>query len=294
MIFYFLGLHANLMDAIVKLYDIDSDLRHLRENASTLKTQEKISLWRNLLTKSFTRLTTLIYASTLFVITMRIQLNLLGGYLYKEIDSDDKELTKDIQNRYLSLIQNFFTDGIIELAELIKTNVDTILSKYDLKQKLSLVEVEQIFQEIQVKINEELEKNKRNKLANIVLKEDINQNYNNHEQQKKMLIETIDLLETDEFFVLFTQHVGNGFSLTVDELLSSFAPNQIQPYSQKPDMLLNLNDLKIPLAKVIPIINGLIPKAVNGKTLSGSFLRLLINSDKIQMFGANVYEVFSM
>lgn len=287
------------MDSIVN-DDIDSDLKQLREKSNILKTQDKVDLWRRLLIKSFTRLSVLVYASTLFVITMRIKLNILGGYMYKEIDNDDKKLTKDIQNKYLSLIQVLFREGISELSTIIQEHTERTLSNYDLKQKLNLVDLEQIFSTIQMQVNETLESNKRNKLAKILLKVDEDRQEENNELLHKMLIETVDLLETEELFVLIAQHIGNGFSLSMDELANYFTPNQLQSDNKKQiskekqdNKLINISEVKVPLAKIIPIINGLIPRAVNGRTLSSDILRMLINAQKIQILGANIYEVFS-
>lgn len=293
-----LGLHHNLMDSVVKLYDIDSDLKLLRENGSTLEQQEKIKLWRSLLVKSFSRLILLVYASTLFVVTMRVKLNILGGYMYKEIDINDKTLTKDIQNHYLSLIHNFFLKGISELSQIISMQTEQTLLKYDLKQKLSLEEIEHIFINIQLLINSTLKSNKRNNLANILIK--FEEKKSDFDLFHKILIETVDLLETEEFFLLFTQHTENGFSLCMDELATFFSPSQlnrseiIKVDEEKAGFsIININTVKIPLAKIIPMINGLIPKKLNAQTLSSNIIRLLINSNKIKMFGANVYEVFS-
>lgn len=286
------------MDAILKLYDIDSDLNELRTEGATLKPQQKIDLWNRILLKSFTRLITLVYASILFVITMRVQLNILGGYMYKEIDSDDKVLSKDIQNRYLSMIQTFFSDGISELAQIVQGQTEKMLSKYDLKQKLNLSDVEHIFESIQFGVNEVLDVNKRSKLAKMVLQAE--ESHIEHEHLQKMMIETVDLLETEELFLILTQHVGNVFSLTTDELANHFTLNKTLNNHKNKDSAVgvenpsfNISEIKIPLAKIIPIINGLIPKTINGRSLSSDILRVLINSDKIKMLGANVYEVFS-
>lgn len=288
------SLYPNVVEVTAKLYDTDAILQELREKASELSTQQKLDLWNQLLVKSFTKIVTLVYSSTLLVLTLRIQLNILAGYIYKEIDSETKVITQELQNSYLSFVQHFLRDGINDLALLIRNSTERVLKKYDLKQKIGLAEIEQIFYSIQMAVNADLESNQDKTVAKIVLPAE--NSIPHGTLLRKVLVETIDMLETDEIFNIITTHLGQGFSTTTDEIANFFTSsnnNNIQKLNGETDTnIVNITQVQIPVAKLIPIVNGLAPKTLNEKPLPNSLLTMLINSDKIKMLGANVYEVF--
>lgn len=222
--------------------------------------------------------------------------------MYKEIDTEAeaKTITQDIQNRYLSFGQHFLKDGILDLALLVRNNVERVLKNYDLKQKLDLADVEQIFYSIQTAVMSEIESNENKSLAKIFLPSEKSQQ--DSEIMRKMLLETIDMLETEEVLSIVSQHVGQGFSTTTDEIANFFTVPQATPVAQEEvataaasnnSSFNNINKVQIALAKLIPIINGLCPKSLNGKGLPNNLINLLVTSEKIKMLGANTYEVFS-
>lgn len=298
------SLYPSVLEVITQLYDTNAILQELREKAESLTTVQKIDLWDQLLVKSFTRVVTLVYSSTLLVISLRVQLNILAGYIYKEIDNEEKSITQEIQNSYLSLIQHFLKDGIRDLALIIRNNTDRVLRKYDLKQKIDLAELEQIFWSIQMAVNQNLEQSDDKNLVKMLLPSE--DTMHGDSILRKLLSETVDMLETDEVFNILTYHLGLGFSATTDEIANFFSPTntnnnsttQITNGKEKLNgttetpSLVNITQVKVPLAKLIPIVDGLAPKPMNEKALSTNFINLLVNSDKIKMLGANTYEVF--
>lgn len=295
------NLFPSVLEVITKLYDTNTILQELREKSRDLTTVQKIDLWDQLLVKSFTRIVTLVYSSTLLVISLRVQLNILAGFIYKEIDKDEKTISQDIQNNYLSFIQHFLKDGIRDLALIIRNSTERCLKKYDFKQKLDLSELEQIFWSIQMAVNQSLEQSDDKNLVKILIPSE-DAIYGDSLLQK-LLTETIDMLESDEVFIILTYHLGLGFSTTTDEIANFFSSTTNNNNSQKNNeenrnettqdtTLINITQLKVPLAKLIPIIDGLAPKTVNETPLSSNLLNMLINSDKIKMLGANTYEVF--
>lgn len=59
----------------------------------------------------------------------------------------------------------------------------------------------------------------------------------------------------------------------------------------------DINSVESPLAKLIPIVNGLASKhfseSAKPQSLATSLVILFLVSDKIKILGANVYEVFN-
>lgn len=288
------NLFPNVVEVIAKLYDTNTILQELREQSQSMSTIQKIDLWDQLLIKSFTRLVTLIYSSTLLVIVLRVQLNVLAGFIYKEIDQSEKTVSQEIQNHYLSFVQHFLKDGIRDLALIIRNNTERILKKYDFKQKLDLAELEQIFWSIQMSVNQCLENSDSKSLVKILLPSECE--IQEDSLVHSLLSETMDMLETDEVFNILTNHLGLGFSTATDEIANFFSLNNSclnnNEGTGKTSLLLNITQVKIPLAKLVPIIDSLAPTSLNKKPFSTNLLNMLINSDKIKMLGANTYEVF--
>lgn len=67
----------------------------------------------------FTKVGLLVYSSAMLAIIVKIQLMIIGGYLYK----DPNSVPTEIQEKYLSLCQNFLNSGVKKLAEIMETEV---------------------------------------------------------------------------------------------------------------------------------------------------------------------------
>lgn len=293
-------LAPNVCDIVINLCDTDAILEQIRLNPNN-----KLELWDELKVLSFTKLTTLVYASSILAITLRVQLNLLGGYLYRDTVTGEAKISNDIQQAYLTLIEHFIKDGIRDLNEVIEKNVRKIMMSYELKQKLSLSDIEQLFWSIQMAVNSDV-KDPNGKISKFALPSNSIAN----EAVQKMFTETLDVLESDEVVTLSTNNVSRGFSQVVDSISEFYVdsqppkPNGIieikdNPSTSKSDLnaLFNVNKIEIPLAKLIPIICGLGSKSfsntVKPPSLSTSLFTVYLLSDKLKMLGANVYEVFS-
>lgn len=119
----------------------------------------------------------MIYSIVILVVILRIQLSIVGGYLYK----DPNSVTTEMQEKYLSLYQNFLNNGIKNLTSLLKTEVTKILENVDLKKQLKLSDLEAIFWSIQTAVCTNND-NPIDKLRQNVILEEINNSkdlYNN-------------------------------------------------------------------------------------------------------------------
>lgn len=186
-----MGLAPNLIDQILKNLDADHIVAELRNNPS-----EKIVLWNKLKVLAIGRLCALVYACSMLVITLRVQFNILGGYLYKDAVSNEEMVTSELQHNYVALIQHFLTDGCDELCKLIEKKVEQILNSYDLSRKLTLTETEQIFCSIQMAINSD-GNDPSSHLASYVYPNELPASTSNG-LFEKMYNETIDMLESND------------------------------------------------------------------------------------------------
>lgn len=102
--------------------------------------------------------------------------------------------------------------------------------------------------------------------------------------------ETADLLDSEEVQSLATTCTNRGFSFVIDKISEFYAPNGIidGPSSSK-DIFIHPSKVQIPLAKLIPILNGFLSR----NSFPEALCQQLIIDDKLKTLGANIYEVFS-
>lgn len=314
-----MGLAPNLIEQILRRLDTDDIVRELRHNPDN-----KVELWNLLKIKAISRLCALVYASSMLVITLRVQFNILGGYLYKDAVANEENVTNEIQSNYVALIQHFLCNGCDTLCQLIQSKCEQILNGYDLTRKLTLSETEQILWSIQMAINSDARDPSSN-LASYVYPSDAPASTSNP-LFIKMYTETLDMLESNDVSSLNATNISRGFSIVVDNIADFYfkpingtttpaikengipanhqsstepenEPNANTIVNDQKTTLPNINLVSIPLAKLIPILDGVAKQEFNGAikppTLSTSLVTLFLISDKVKILGANVYEVFS-
>lgn len=279
-------------------------LEKLRSNPDN-----KLELWEELKILAFARIVTLVYASSMLAVTLKTQINLLGGYLYKDtVEQDDKQVTVDIQTTYLSMIQHFMGDGLDALMDTIRKNVTTVMQRYSLKQQLTLADAETLFWSIQVALSSEESTSPTKNIASYTLPKEINRS----DLLSKMYDETLDVLESPEVTDVCLSNISNGFSLIVDKLAEYYAEAESSSKSAlnvvvtpEGGTVSNINNIKISLAKLIPIVNGLTskPLGTNGTISNGltngfngdamaSLVARFMQTEKLKTLGVNVYETF--
>ena len=287
------GLSSKLYDEIIRLLSGEDVMEQLRLNP-----ENKIDLWNQLKVISFTRLTCFIYASSMITIALRIQVNVLGGYLFK-----DQKIAEETRQQYLELIQHFTDEGIETLVNYIKKKVEDVMSGYELAQPMTISDIEQIFWAIQMSVNSDVVNDPNSKMAKYLLPSDL---ITQNSKVKEMFSETVDLMESDEVVALSSDNICRGFSIAVDniaEYLDGSSGPKIQEINQNEVLdvskqLLNINKIQLPLVKLIPILCGITRKGMNNSDKPQNFATSLTTffmvSEKIKTLGANIYESFSM
>lgn len=295
------GLSSKMFDEIIKLLNSEAIMEQLRNNPTP---ENKIELWNGLKVLSLTRLTVFIYASSMLTITLRTQVNVLGGYLFKDNAKVGQKttVTEDIREKYLSLIQYFLESGIEDLVNFIKKQVAEVMSGHELAQPITISDIEQIFWSIQMGINSNIEHDPNSKMSKYVLPKELQESTPTLQQ---LFNETVDLLESDELIALSSNNICRGFSIAVDniaEYLDGSSGPKIQEVNgnQLPDVtkqLLNINRIELPLVKLIPILLEITTKGMNSaekpQNLATSLTTFYMVNDKIKTLGANIYESFS-
>lgn len=306
-----LGMGEEMCQAVLHECSTDELLEQLRQNPTN-----KLELWEQMKIVSFTRLATFVYASSMLVIALRVQLNLLGGYIYRDIITEQRQITDELKHQYLSLIRHFITDdGIRDLARFIRSQVMEVLKTMPLTRQLTLADMEQIFWSLQMSINGDARHDPNSKMIKYLLPDltRLQQRENCSPLLQQMYNETLDLLESEDCVGVCVHNVSRGFVLSCDAIAESMgdtlqhlAPGELQ--QQQPtngqsnqnsnnNNLLNVNTVLLALAKLIPIVSGLTSRgydsAARPHNLPTQLLSFYVVSEKTKMLGANVYETFS-
>ncbi|XP_077367477.1 peroxisomal biogenesis factor 3 isoform X1 [Festucalex cinctus] len=266
-----------------------------------LKTRpaNKVEIWEDLKIISFTRSLVAVYSTCMLVVLLRIQLNVIGGYLYLDNSVGKPPVTlqapPEVQQQYLSSIQHLLGDGLTQLITIVKKSVQNSLDGVCLKQSLSLLELEQHVSWIRA----EVESCPCRPLSSYMLATDDNaladQACGLTESDVltiRLLNETRDMMDSPDFSVVLTACLQRGFSRLFDNLAQFFHPPPAPPadsaHNADPH---SLSSVSLPLAKIIPIINGQI-NTICSET-PGHFVQELLMNDDMKEFAANVYDSFS-
>uniref|UniRef100_A0A669P1J3 Peroxisomal biogenesis factor 3 n=1 Tax=Phasianus colchicus TaxID=9054 RepID=A0A669P1J3_PHACC len=244
-----------------------------------------------------------VYSTCMLVVLLRVQLNIIGGYIYLDNAAVCKNGTTplappEVQQQYLSSIQHLLGDGLTELITIVKQAVHKVFGSISLKHALSLLELEQKLKEIR-KVVEHKDSDQVapcSPLCHYLMPDEENplatQACGLTERDTatiKLLNETRDMLESPDFSTVLSTCLNRGFSQLLDNMAEFFRPTE-QDFSQNGSVN-SLSSISLPLAKIIPIINGQI-HSVCSETPS-HFVQDLLMMEQMKDFAANVYEAFS-
>ncbi|XP_056283510.1 peroxisomal biogenesis factor 3 [Pseudoliparis swirei] len=260
------------------------------------KPANKLEIWEDLKIISFTRTIVAVYSTCMLVVLLRVQLNIIGGYLYLDHSVGKSTATPlappEVQQQYLSSIQHLLGDGLIALMTVVKKAVQRSLGGVSLKQSLSLLELEQQLSWIRAEVEAEEERPMSWYMladAEDALADQACGLTGNDLATIKLLNETRDMLDSPDFTTVLNVTLNRGFSRLLDDLAEFFRPPPGDSASCfAPD---SLAAVSLPLAKIIPIVNGQI-NSICSETPS-HFVQDLLMNDQVKEFAANVYETFS-
>lgn len=234
---------------------------------------------------------------------MKVQLNVIGGYMYKDTIASEEKITKEIQTMYnLIVIQQLTNVGLAKLIKIIKANVSKVMDHVDLKQEMSLADIEQLFWSIQSSIDKQIARN----YSQFVLpgESQFRSQYDSS-MLHRMLADTIDVYECGEFIDVIESTIGSGFHNVTDKISGYFttkpaAAENDQTNSEASSSNNNVLTKQIAVAKLIPIVNSLTTHTIStnfsenasSENLAANLASMFLVSTKLQNLGANVYEVY--
>lgn len=259
----------------------------------------KLQLWEDLKVISFTRVICLVYSCTMMCMMLRVQLNIIGGFMYIDNIVKKNGLSKgplhitptDVQENYLSLIRGFFDKGLPDLVTKVQEAVLKETGSLTLKERLSLGNVESVLKHIRERVENggecSLKEISTLPLSQYLLNPDqIAESSNPEDLYAKLLLETHDILESSDFHQVFGLCLNRGFSKLIDCVADNY-----KQFQRKECPTSNLHEVAIPLAKLIPYVSGLFKKL--SCDAPNPLVQELLLIEQTKTLARNIYEAFS-
>lgn len=159
---------SNLVPRILQRLDELLDAGPLLERAQVLEaerlatgskiTKEEKNLWKELMVIMFTRAASEVYCVCFFVCYVRVQLLVIAGYIYAN-DSSPSPVNHMIQQKYVSLLNAFNTEGIEEIVAPVRKAAEQALLRTSLLQEISSSSLQQLFDQVITQVKSLLNNN---------------------------------------------------------------------------------------------------------------------------------------
>ncbi|XP_072933436.1 peroxisomal biogenesis factor 3-like isoform X1 [Epargyreus clarus] len=302
-----LSLSKIVSESILSVLNTEEIVQKLQDNPDN-----KLALWEQMKIMIFTRICVLVYALSILQVTLRVQLNIIGGYLYRDsVHEEEPLIDSELQAKYLSLCHHFVGQGVEDLAKQIEKTVKRAVEPVSLKKKVTLQEVEQMFWSIQtILCTDTNDGDPVKKMVHYL----VGHAEINEAKFDTIVKETMDVLESDEVTSVAMSTVSHSFSSIVDEIANLFASkwvptnknhlevseehvvtNGALKLNENANQFVDVNKVDMHFVKLLPVVNELITKnTCKGNTNIPDLLtQQLTLNDKLKLLGANIYEVFS-
>lgn len=292
-----LSMLPSLREAIMKLLDTEALTCQLKNRPAN-----KLELWEDLKIKSFTRTFVAMYSSCVLVLVLRVRLNIIGGYMYLDNLLNRNGTTKDlavasqeVQQRYLESIHYILGQGLEDLVAAVTKAVQEVVGCMSLKGPVSICDIENIVRKTRQKLEYWQENgyydSTTTSLYRFMLPPEntpLMAHYMSRDDQflDKLAKETQDMIESADFNTVLTLCLDRSFSRLTDTI-----SEQVRRSCGDTSAIPNPVETTLPMAKVIPIINGLIHVILSD--VPNEFIQELLLIDQVKNFAANIYEAFS-
>ncbi|KAI8787069.1 peroxisomal biogenesis factor 3 [Biomphalaria glabrata] len=292
-----LGMVPNLREVLIKSLDTEEVKDMLKLNPPN-----KIDLWEELKIMSVTRTLAAVYGTCMLSVMLRVQLNIVGGYLYldtlhppaaqKTETVHSSIIPAKVQERYLSLIKQFIEEGFIDFTHFLRLAVIKEIGSLSLKELVTLDNLSTVFENIRERVECGVDKATLSLYPFLLKSEQVpdisKTSVLNSEDEllERLVIETRDILESSDFHTVLKESIDRGYHCVLDGLADHYK-QQINAEGQNKD----IHHVSIVIAKLIPVINALMFNICGNAP--NRFIQELLLMEELKQLAANVYEAFS-
>ncbi|XP_067677027.1 peroxisomal biogenesis factor 3-like [Haliotis asinina] len=290
-----LSMVPNVREMVVKVFNTEKHTAALKSNPSN-----KFELWEELKIMSLSRSILSVYGCCIMSLLLRVKLNVIGGYIYLDsakikdttvTEDSGSQIPQSVQEKYLSLIKHFISEGLPDLATIVEQAVKREFSSVSLKERMSYSNM----QSLVTHIRERVECGNVG-LASTIPTMPLSQYMLPAEQvpdfvlvsqedivYEKLVTETRDVLESTDFHTVLQTCLDRGFARLLDGVA--------EHYKRQMSSESSLYEVVIPVAKLIPVISSLVFRICSDAP--NPFIQEQLLLDEVKTFSANVYEAFS-
>lgn len=303
-----------IINRLKELLDDTHLIEDLSEKRQDRSVQSKVEVWKLLKVKILTKLLSEIYCTCILVCYMRVQMSVIGGQVFaKSVSTDNSgsssasvaDLTHmKAYTKYIALLGSFYDQRFDCLIQPIEEAVGETLLGYDLEYRINIQDFRVILDNIKRSVSFFLsgptsktrvfflEAEQLSTLdLNSVCSDSGPLSENDEQMLRKMLAETQDILESEDFKHVLESSIEVGYAILLDTLLGAFIKMESKLIGKEGNSgFSNPNSIQVPLAKILPQIrkNYLDRSESDQKALVNHLLCL----DVLNCFAANVYEAF--
>lgn len=298
--------NTTVLSMVPSLRDAIRRSLHTEEITSLLKAkpENKLDLWEELKVKSFTRMFVCVYGSCLLVSVLRVKLNLMGGYIFIDnllsrtgLSTENRIATAEVQRRYLEQVHYVMDKGLDDLISAVLKAADGIVRSIDLRSQVSLLDLEYMVRKMRQELEEWPENgyhdNSTSSLCRFIMPHQSSGPQGRSGlcgddlTMERLTSETQDVVDNADFTAVLTVSLDRCFNLLLDNLAEHFDNNRSAAAHQSEDQI----DQKMPMAKLIPIVDGMIHVVLSD--MPNPFLKDQLLMEQGKDFAASIYETFS-
>ncbi|RWS27376.1 peroxisomal biogenesis factor 3-like protein [Leptotrombidium deliense] len=297
------SLTPKIIEILDELLDSEAMLKRIESETDIKK---KISMWEELRVNILCRLISEVYCLCLFVCYLRTQLTVISGYMYVDScrNGSNSLINQSIQMKYMSLLTMFYQQGIKAIVAPVEEAVRVAVNDISLKEKINISKINSLFEKIKAIMSFSFSSPDSHfsrylmdpeKIAHIMNDPNIDKDECSSSSTtltakesaiiKKMLAETQDILESNDFKKVLESSIDVGFSVVMDMIVGCFSSIGAQ------NGFTNPHSTEVAFAKLLPLLN----KTLINRKKPDDFLTLvnhLVCLDVLNCFAANIYEAF--
>ncbi|XP_005097122.1 peroxisomal biogenesis factor 3 [Aplysia californica] len=292
-----LAMVSNVREILTKTLDTESIKEMLKSNP-----QNKLDLWEELKVMSVTRTLASVYGTCILSVMLRVQLNVVGGYLYldsvhptnghKVESGHSAQIPQRVQERYLSLVKQFIEQGFLDFINYLRLAVMKEIGSLPLKELMSLDQLTSVFDHIRERVECGVDKPTQSLYPYLLTSEQVpdiaKTTVQNSEDEllEKLIAETRDILESNDFHTVLKGSIDRGYHCILDGVADHY--KQQSASTEHPS---GIHEISIALAKLVPVINSLMYSICGDAP--NPFIQELLLMEELKQLAANVYEAFS-
>ncbi|XP_059139894.1 peroxisomal biogenesis factor 3-like [Physella acuta] len=292
-----LGLVPNLRDTLIKSLDTDKIKELLKTNPSN-----KLELWEEMKIMSVTRTLAAVYGTAMLSVMLRVQLNIVAGYLYldtvqlstglKTETGTSSTLPTKVQERYLSLVKQFIDQGFIDFIHYLRLAVAKEVGCLPLKELLTIDNLTSIFDNIRERVECGVDKPTLSLYPYLLNSEQVpdisatSVMKPEDELLERLINETRDVLESSDFHTVLKESIDRGYQCVLDGIAEHF-----KQHMQELGQNAGIHDVSIAVARLLPVINSQVFRLCGDAP--NHFIQELLLMEELKQLAANVYEAFS-